>query len=139
MREYSATIMIDAPAEKVWEILTNAAGYPEWDPNMDRVEGTIAPGEKITAYTKLSPDRGFPVTVTEFVPNERMTWAGGMPLGLFKSVRTFALMPKNGRLEFLTHEQFSGLLLPVFGSSIPDLNPVFAVFAEGLKNQAEAN
>jgi hypothetical protein len=138
MKEYSATTMINTSPETIWAILTNAPGYPEWDPGVDRIEGRIAPGEKITAFTKLSPGRAFPVKVTEFVSNQKMTWSGGMPLGLFKGERTFTLVPQgNGATQFTIREVFSGPLLPLIGRSLPDLNAAFEQFAAGLKNQAE--
>lgn len=140
MKEFSATTTINASPETIWQILTDASGYPEWDPSVNRIEGTIAAGEKITAYTKLSPDRAFPAKVTEFVPGKKMTWTGGMPLGLFKGVRTFTLTPANdGAIQFTLREVFSGPLLPLFGRTIPDLNPTFAQFAAGLKTHAESS
>ena len=138
MKVYSATTIIKASPETIWAILTDAPGYPEWDPGVDRIEGRIAPGEKITAFTKLSPGRAFPVKVTEFVPGQKMTWMGGMPLGLFKGERTFSLTPqRNGVVEFTLREVFSGLLLPLIGRSIPDLTASFEQFAAGLKSRAE--
>lgn len=134
---FSAEIEINASPEKVWAILTDAPKYPEWDVQMIRLDGKIALGEKITANTKLS-DRAFPVKVTEFVPNSRMTWEGGMPLGLFTGVRVFLLEPKGNTLVFKLSEDYSGLLLGVFGKTLPDLNKVFAEFAANLKKRAEA-
>ncbi len=139
MKVYSATTTIDASPESIWTILTDAPGYPRWEPNVDRIEGHIGLGEKITAYTKLSPGRAFPVTVTEFVPGQKMTWSGGMPLGLFKGERTFTIEPQgNGRVEFTVREVFSGPLLPLIGRSLPDLNVAFEQFVTGLKQQAES-
>ena len=138
MKVYSAVTTIEASPETIWAILTNAAGYPEWDPGVDRIEGRIAPGEKITAFTKLSPGRAFPAKVTEFAPGRKMTWTGGMPLGLFKGERTFTLAPQsNGATEFTLREVFSGPLLPLIGRSLPDLNAAFEQFAAGLKRRAE--
>ena len=138
MKEYSATTTINASPETIWAILTNAASYPEWDPNAERIEGRIGPGEKITAFTKLSPGRAFPVKITEFVPGQKMTWTGGMPLGLFKGERTFTLVPRgNGAVEFTVREIFSGLLLPLIGRSLPDMTSPFQQFVTGLKNRAE--
>src|SRR5690242_10099587 len=110
---FSAETDINASAEKVWGILTDASKYPEWDVQMIRLEGKIAPNEKITAHTKLS-DRAFPVTVTEFTPNKQMTWVGGMPLGLFTGVRVFKLEPKGNGVHFSLREDYSGLLLGIF-------------------------
>lgn len=138
MKTFSATTTIKAPADKVWSILTDAPRYPEWDPGINRIEGTIAPGEKITAYTKLNPGRAFPVKVSEFVPGQRMTWVGGMPLGLFKGVRTFTLTPSgDGNTTVMVREQFSGPLLPLIGRTLPDLDKVFEEFVGGLKARAE--
>jgi hypothetical protein len=138
MKAYQATTTIAAAPDAIWALLTNAAGYPEWDPGVDRIEGRIAPGEKITAYTKLSPGRAFPVTVTEFEPGRRMTWASGLPLGLFKGQRTFTLLPKgDGVTEFTLREEFSGPLLALIGRTIPDLTSTFEQFAAGLKGRAE--
>jgi hypothetical protein len=137
MKEYKARTTIHERPEKIWAILTNGAAWPEWDPYCERIEGRVGPGEKIKAFTKLSPGRAFPVKVTEFVPNEKMTWSGGMPLGLFKGVRTFTLTPKGDTTEFTLHEVFSGPMLALIGSSIPDMTEAFEKFVQGLKHRAE--
>lgn len=36
-------------------ILTDGVAYPEWEPNTVRIEGRIAPDEKLTAFSTLSP------------------------------------------------------------------------------------
>jgi hypothetical protein len=139
MKEFRASTTIQASPETIWAILTDAPAYPEWDPGVDRIEGRIAPGEKLTAYTKLSPGRAFPVTVTEFVPGQKMTWSSGMPLGLFKGERTFTLTPKGkGATEFTLREVFSGPMLSLIGRSLPDLTTTFEQFAAGLKRRAES-
>ena len=138
MKRYSASTTISAPAERIWAILTDAPAYPSWDPSVDRIEGTIAPGSKLKAFTKLSPGRAFPVTVSTFEPARRMVWSGGMPLGLFTGVRTFTLTPRDsGPVEVGVVEEFGGPLLPLFGRSIPDMDPVFRDFLAGLKARAE--
>ncbi|MFY0563100.1 SRPBCC family protein [Archangium lansingense] len=138
MKEYKASTTIHAPPEKIWTILTDGASWPQWDPSCEKLEGRIAPGEKLKAFTKLSPGRAFPVKVSEFVPNQKMTWSGGMPLGLFKGVRTFTLTPKGDKVEFTLHEVFSGPMLALIGGSIPDMSDAFQKFVEGLKRRAEA-
>lgn len=138
MKEYKASTTIQASPEKIWAVLTDGASWPQWDPSCDRIEGRIAAGEKLKAFTKLSPGRAFPVKVSEFVPHQKMTWSGGMPLGLFKGVRTFTLTPRGDQVEFTLHEVFSGPMLALIGGSIPDMTEAFQQFAEGLKRRAEA-
>lgn len=138
MKEYRASTTIKASPEQIWAILTDGAAYPEWELNTTRIDGRIAAGEKLTAYSKLSPGRAFPVKVTEFVPGQKMTWSGGIPLGLFKGERSFTLAPRgDGATEFTLREVFSGPLLGMLGRSLPDLNAAFAQFAASLKDRAE--
>ena len=137
MKTYSATTEINASPETVWGILTDSSKFTEWDPGMKSIEGNIAPGEKLTIYAHIAPNRAFKVTVSEFEPNRKMVWSSGMPMGLFKGARTFTLTPKGEGTEFTTREEFSGLLLPIFGRSIPNLTPTFEAFVAGLKAHAE--
>jgi hypothetical protein len=139
MKAFYASTKINASPGTIWEIITDAEHYPEWDPQAVRIEGKIAAGETVTAYTKFSPDRAFPAKVTEFEPGVKMTWTGGMPLGLFKGVRTFTLTPQeDGSVQFDLREEFSGLLFPLFGKSLPDMTKAFEGFCAGLKARAEA-
>jgi uncharacterized protein YndB with AHSA1/START domain len=137
MRQYSASTTIHASPEVVWKILTDTNGYPNWDPAMDHIEGKLALGETVKFFTKLS-SQAFPVKVTACEPNRKLVLTGGMPLGLFKSERTHTLTPgREGQTTFKTEEIFSGLLLPIFGRTIPDLTENFRAFVAGLKKQAE--
>jgi hypothetical protein len=137
MRSYEAGAVIDAEPARVWEVLVDGAGYPAWDSGVERVEGTIAPGGKITVYSAANPGRGFPVRVTVFIPGRAMTWLGGMPLGLFRGERTFRLEPRAGGTAFTMREEFTGPLVPLIWRSMPDLGPSFSQFANGLKKRVE--
>jgi hypothetical protein len=138
MKSFEAASTIRATPEAIWRVLVDGAGYSRWDSGVDAVEGTVGPGQTITVRSKAAPGRAFPVKVTEFVPGRRMVWSGGMPLGLFKGVRTFALTPDGGSTRFTVREEYSGPLLPMIWRSMPDLGPSFAQFAEGLKARAES-
>ena len=139
MKSFSASIAIQSSPETVWAILTNGAAWSEWNTTIDKVEGEIAPGQKITVFSKVNPGRAFPLKVSEFVPGQRMVWTGGMPLGLFKGERTYTLSKQpDGSVEFAMREEFSGLMAPLITKSIPDLQPSFETFAADLKRCAEA-
>jgi hypothetical protein len=139
MKTFQATISIRSNPDVIWAILTDAAKYPTWNTTVDKVDGRIAPGEKVTVHAKISNGRAFPVKVTEFVPGRKMVWTGGMPLGLFKGERTFTLKPGgNGTVEFQMIEVYGGLLAPLIERSIPNLQPAFDEFAAALKTRAEA-
>ena len=139
LKAYEASAVIEAPADRVWSILADGSHYPDWDSGVIRLEGRIAPGERLKVTSEANPKRAFPVRVTELVPNQSMRWSGGMPLGLFKGVRTFTLSPEHdGRAtSFRMREEYSGPLLGMIWKSMPDLQPSFDKFARGLKAHAE--
>lgn len=138
MKRFHTSIHIQAPQEKIWKILTDAPGYTSWNTTVDKVEGRIALGEKVTVHAKLSPGRAFPVTVLSLDAPRQMVWGGGMPLGLFKGERTYSLTPRDGGVEFSMTEEFTGLMAPLITKSIPDMQPAFEEFATCLKQKAEA-
>jgi len=138
MKAYEATATINAGPDAIWAILTDAPGYASWDSGIERIEGRIAPGETIKVFSTINPGRAFPAKVAEFSPGRTMVWSGGMPLGLFKGVRTFTLSPQgSGATAFAMREEFTGPLLPLIWRTMPDLGPSFARFAAGLKHRAE--
>lgn len=137
MKRFHTSIHILAAQEAIWKILTDAPAYTSWNTTVDKVEGSIAPGEKVIVHAKLSPGRAFPLTVSNFEAPRTMSWTGGMPLGLFKGERTYLLTPRDGGVEFSMTEEFTGLMAPLITKSIPDMQPAFEEFAACLKRRAE--
>jgi hypothetical protein len=139
MKTVATTVSIRAPAERIWSLLIDASGYPSWNSTVERIVGAIAPGGKIIVHTKASPGLAFSLSVTEFEPNRRMVWSGGMPLGFFTGSRTYTLTPRSAaEVEFSMREEFSGSLAPLIARVIPDLQPYFDQFAADLKARAES-
>ena len=96
-------------------------------------------GETVKIRSKAAPGRTFPVKVTVFEPSERLRFSGGMPLGLFRGVRTYALsLAADGGTTFRVREEYTGPLLGLIWRSMPDLGPSFDRFARGLKLRAES-
>ena len=140
MMRYDVSAVIAASPETTWSILADAPGYARWDNGVVRVEGTIAPGEKIKLVSEINPERAFAIKVTGYDPGRSMQWTGGMPLGLFKGVRTMTLTAQgDGHTAFEMQEVFSGPLLGVMSRSMPDLGPSFEQFAAGCKARAESH
>lgn len=138
MKFFETAAEIRSRPERIWKLLTDAEAFPTWNPTVDRIEGTISPGQTIKVFVKVNPGRAFPVKVTQFEPGRRMVWSGGMPLGLFKGVRTYDLTPvSEGLVRFKMREEYSGPMLPMIWSSISDLGPSFEAFARSLKVAAE--
>lgn len=137
MKRFEVRRLIAAPPERVWACLVDGPRLVAGGLGLQRLEGTIAPGAALKVWSEANPGRAFALRVSEFTPPRRMVWEGGMPLGLFKGVRQFTLTPNGGGTEFHMSEEFSGLLAPLIGRSIPDLTPSFETFASGLRALAE--
>jgi len=140
MRYYEASSVIASSPEAVWAVLTDGAAWPSWNSGVDGVDGRIGPGEKITIRSQAAPGRAFPVRVTDFDPPARLRFSGGMPLGLFRGVRTFEVSPDGtGGTAFRVREEYTGPLVGLVWRSMPDLGPSFDQFAQGLKARAETS
>ena len=136
MKAFSTNARIRSTTERVWRTLMDTGGWPALDSSIDRVDGTPALGATVTVHGKVG--RAFPLKVVDFVPNQRMVLAGGMPLGLFKGQRTYTVTSEgDGTVTFAMREAFSGPLAPLITRSIPDLQPSFDEFAANLKKRLE--
>jgi len=138
MHFYETSTLIHADPQTIWDILTKAEEYPNWDSGIDAVEGHIAPGETITVHAAVNPGRSFPVKVSDVEPACCMTWTGGMPMGMFTGTRTFKLAAEGDATRFTMREEYHGPMVALIWRSMPDLQPSFDTFAAGLKAQAES-
>jgi hypothetical protein len=129
-------VNIRAKAERIWSLLTDAKDFSRWNSTVASIEGQIREGERIRLRVPGS-DRVFTPTVSGVVPNERMTWTGGLA-PVFKGVRTFDLRARDdGSTDFAMQERFSGLMLPLIKGSLPDFGPIFERYASDLKRELE--
>jgi hypothetical protein len=134
--ECAVAINIRASANRIWELLTNAADFPRWNSTVSSLKGEIALGQKLQLRVPIS-DRTFTPKVTEFAPQQRMVWTDGAA-PMFKGTRTFTLTAKaDASTDFAMVEVFSGLMLPMIKGSLPDFGPAFEQYAADLKREAE--
>lgn len=139
MKEYTTTVRISATPEAVWNVLTNASRYADWNPEIIGIEGEFAANARITATVRLGSGaiRSVPQRVTAFEAPRRMQWTGGLPLGLFVGRRTFTVTPAGGGTEFRMHLEMSGPLSPLILKSVGDRQPEIDSFSAALKRRAE--
>lgn len=140
MKTSSASIDIDAPAAKIWAIVTDAPSHPSFDPNCIRIQGgKAAEGVWLRIYDTLGPERGYLMRVASFSPPRIMIWVGGSRFALLRRMRTFAIEERTRTAcHFTLKEEFSGPMLRLARRSIPDMTEAFEGFCRGLKELAEA-
>src|SRR5687768_16339729 len=94
VRSFEAGTRIDASPADVWALLSDVGGWRDWDSGVDRVEGRVALGERLTIYATMIRNRPFTVTVTEIRPQEVMRWRGGLSFGLRSEEHTSELQSR---------------------------------------------
>lgn len=133
----TVAIAIDAPAARVWQLLTDAGDFPRWNSTVTAIEGAIAHGARLAIRVPVAPGRVFRPKVVGFEPMRRMVWSDGAA-PMFKGTRTFDLTaPSPETTRFEMDEVFAGLMLPMIRGSLPDFGPVFERYATDLKREAE--
>ena len=144
MLELHTEIEIEAPAARVWQILTEFAAYPSWNPFLPKIEGTGAVGEKIEVT--FQPPGGKPMTMRPTVrasdPERRFAWLGrlgGVPK-LFDGEHSFVIEPLGPqRVRFVHSEKFGGILVPFLRKMLETSTRAgFEAMNRALKDRAEA-
>ena len=117
MKELYTAIEIDAPAERVWAILTDFARFPEWNPTIRRARGELRPGARLEVHQQPPGYRGRTSrpAVVGLEPGCEFRWLGQVgPQALFSGEHIFAVEPlAGGRVRFVQREEFRGLLVPI--------------------------
>jgi hypothetical protein len=140
--ELRTSIDIAAPPERVWEVLTQLAAYPGWNPFIVRAEGTVAVGERLSLRMQPVGARQVTVrpTVLEATPGRRLRWRGrlGFP-GVFDVEHVFTISGRaGGGVRLVQEEQFRGVLAPLMAHSLNQHTlPAFQVMNQALKERAE--
>jgi len=143
MKEIHTEIEIHAPAERVWQVLTDFAAYPQWNPFIRRIEGEIKVGARLQVFVQPSGGKGmsFRPTVLKAEPNREFRWLGHLWVpGLFDGEHSFKVEPLGEDLvRFIQEERFSGLLMPLLTKMLDrDIRPGFEEMNRALKLRAES-
>ncbi len=127
---------IAARPEVVWAILTDGARLAAGNLGILRLEGRIAQGQTIKLESATAPGRVFTLKIPKCEAPRSMVWTSGAPL-IFNGTRTFTLETIPAGTRFHMAEMYRGLMLPLIWRSMPDMQPGFEAFGDGLKRLAE--
>ena len=136
MTPYSVTREIEADAARVWKILTDPETLSNGSFSILKIDGEISAGHTISLWSVVAPKQRFRINV-EKVAEDEMVWASGMPFRLFRGARKFVVEKTESGVRFAMSETYSGPLASWMTKMIPDLQPSFETFANGLKAAAE--
>jgi len=136
-------IEINAGAGRVWEILTDFAAYPDWNPFIRFIHGIPEKAARLEVRVQPSGTKGmtFRPTILVIDAGRELRWLGRVLLpGLFDGEHRFAIQPlADGKVLFQHSELFSGVLVPLFRDSLDrDTRRGFDDMNRALKACAEA-
>ena len=130
----SAEITINAPPEKVWQLLTDIPDWPKWEPSIieTSMPGKLQPG---TVFTWNAGGMTVHSKLALVEPYTRLSWTGNVFNAHAIHVWTLEPLP-GGRTLVKTDESINGFLLALMYSS-KDLAKSHQVWLESLKSKAE--
>jgi hypothetical protein len=141
--EIRTEVGIEAPAERVWEILTDFPAYADWNPFIRSISGEVKVGARLKVRVQPSGGKGmsFRPTVQAADPGSELRWLGRLLLpGIFDGEHRFVIESLEGGRVMLHHsEQFRGLLVPLFRKSLDtETRRGFEEMNAALKERTEA-
>jgi hypothetical protein len=144
MKRLQSEIGIAASPARVWEVLTDTAAMPGWNPFIKSLRGDLREGSQVTV--RLEPPGGFGMTFKPRIlradPNRELRWLGRLLMpGLFDGEHYFVLEPREAGTHFVQGEVFRGALTPVMGAigAYKSTLAGFEEMNESLKRRAESN
>ncbi|MGE4607127.1 MAG: phytanoyl-CoA dioxygenase family protein, partial [Myxococcota bacterium] len=141
-RRVSTRIEIDAPLERVSEVLLDGSAYGEWNPYIVKIDGAIEGGTDVVAHTCGEDGQQMAVEVRVVSTGATgMRWEGGLPdRSQFKGDHFFELenLP-DGRTRLHHYEHFTGRLVgEIFAERLAPIRSNFERMNAALKRCCEA-
>jgi hypothetical protein len=113
-KQLRSEVEVEAPPDRVWEVVTDFAAYEQWNPFIVRAAGQPVPGSRLELHMRLRGQRTttFRPEVLEAEPARRLRWLGRVLMpGLFDGEHHFTIDPAGpGRTRLVQQEEFRGLL-----------------------------
>jgi len=142
MKEIRTEIEIQASDKRVWQLLTDFASFPQWNPFMRQAVGEPKTGARLEVHIQPSgaSSMTFRPTVLRAEPNRELRWLGHLLMpGLFdgEHILTIESLAEN-RVRFVQREIFTGILVPLFAHGLDtDTRRGFEEMNHALKARAE--
>jgi uncharacterized protein YndB with AHSA1/START domain len=138
MRKFSITIDIAAPAERVWQVMSDTGRWHEWTPSVTSIRrldsGPFAVGSRAVIRQPRFPPAWW--TITEIDPGRSFTWVSTGP-GIRVVAHHWVEPIGSGSRATLSLE-LQGVLGGVFGRMTKGITERYLVLeAKGLKARSE--
>lgn len=121
MSEIRTSIVIEAPPSAVWNVLSDFDSYPEWNPFVRSIAGSLAVGERLEVRIGAQGKKAMRITpiVTDVDAGKGFAWVGYLgSKSIFSGHHHFDLQAMATGTRFDHFEEFSGALSPVILGAI---------------------
>ena len=141
---YTITTSTDiaAPADRVWEVLSDLRAYARWNPEITVVSGHAAKGEALTLRVRSgSGTSTVRPTVTAADSARDLRWSSHYHEigGLADGEQRFTIEPSGpGRVRFTQAETFRGIAVPFIHHALAASCSRFDAMNAALKERAES-
>jgi hypothetical protein len=141
VRSVVTVVDINAPGDRVWQVLTDLDGYRAWNPFLTSASGTVASGSTIRISAKVGKHTiTFRPHVSVVEPGKKLAWAGRLlSPELFAGEHQFEIIELDqSRTRLIQSEHFKGMLVAVlWGRYSPPLLQGFRAMNDALKRRCE--
>src|SRR5690606_2451688 len=136
-------IIINAPAEAVWAVLSDFQAYPTWSPSIAEFYGNPQVGQRTQVL--LTQPGGTSMKMNPIFlkidANQELRWKGKLLInGIFDGEHYFILNRiSNNQPQLIQGEIFTGILVPLFKKMIHgNTKKGFELFNAAIKERVES-
>jgi hypothetical protein len=139
---FKSEIIIDAPAERIWEILTDFGSYEKWNPMIRRASGQARVGARLKVHFEPEGRKGsnFRPKLTIVDPNRELRWLGWPRFPFVFDMDHYWLLEGlgNGRIRLEHGAVAYGLAVPFIGNvMVKSFREPFEAMNRAMKERAE--
>ncbi|GHO46209.1 SRPBCC domain-containing protein [Ktedonospora formicarum] len=136
------SITINAPLERVWEVLTDLEHYGEWNSFVPSMQADLRVGATLTMRVRMRGNLATTSveTITALEPQRLLAWKIRSPAWILRGERFQVIKAINEQTtEYWTQESFTGIVAPLLQVLFArDLQRGFQTMARDLQARAEA-
>lgn len=137
MIQIETELIINAPIQRVWEILTDFDKHQRWNPFIKSISGQKEVGKKIkvTLHPPGSKIMTFSPRILVLKKEKELRWKGQLFIpGLFDGEHYFLLEELDESTTLFIHgEKFSGILLGIIKKTLSKTHIGFEMMNKSLK------
>ncbi len=143
MPTIKTAVDVSTSAEIVWRVLTHFHAYPQWNPFIVSIYGSLAPGQRLTIQARYPGEaaKGFVAYVVKAIPASELRWRRRRLIeGIFDREQAFFIVPNGIKgVRFIQRERFSGMFARLMMPFITEkTHKAFDLMNLALKRTAEA-